>query len=202
VYHNVVRFQRGGRFGRVFVTKTFVWILLVIYSALHLLTNGRFSVDIAGLVTFTEEPYAVALFNLMGVFPLFFLLEAIAFGHKGKTIGLHALGFAFGAFALLPLTRDRHERIRITPVIRSIAAVGTLVAGGLVAYAFRFGSWTAFWTLFMSDSLIHIMTIDFIALYWLSIRNTYRLFGFWPVACLPVIGPLALLTFSKGDISK
>ena len=184
------------------MTRTFVWILLVIYSVTHLLTNGHFSVDIVGLFTFTEEPYAVALFNLMGVFPLFFLLQAIASGQKGKTIGLHALGFAFGAFALLPLTRDRHERMRITPVIRSIAAVATLVAGGLLFYAFRFGSWANFRTLFLSDSLIHIMTIDFIALYWLSLGNTYRLFRFWPFACLPVIGPLALLTFSKGDISK
>lgn len=180
------------------------WLLLVSYTLIHLGFYGSFVIDPIGLLTFDGEPLLVALFYLMALFPLFFLMVSLSGPkpYQTQTILLHALGFMVGAFALLPIVSfEKKPFPTLARRIRLVLTGCALAAFALLTYGIVMGSLSMCSEMFYSDSLIHIMTIDFFILYAMSVVVAKKRFKRWPIAFIPVVGAFGLLSFSNEEIS-
>ncbi|MEM1292649.1 MAG: DUF2834 domain-containing protein [Cyanobacteria bacterium P01_H01_bin.162] len=161
------------------------------------------------------NPAVVALFNLMGLWPLAYAGLAIADGHGQKipawpfVIG----SFGLGAFLLLPYLILRQPNPAFTPPSSKLIALldsrwlgisllaGTLVLMGYGIYA---GNWVDFVSQWQSSRFIHVMSLDFCLLWLLvpsllgddmarrGLKNS-RVFGL--VSVIPLMGLTAYLTF-------
>ena len=161
------------------------------------------------------NPAVVALFNLMGLWPLAYAGLAIADGHGQKipawpfVIG----SFGLGAFLPLPYLILRQPNPAFTPPSSKLIAlldsrwlgisllVGALVLMGYGVYA---GDWADFVNQWQSSRFIHVMSLDFCLLWLLvpsllgddmarrGLKNS-RVFGL--VTAIPLVGLTAYLTF-------
>lgn len=157
----------------------------------------------------------VALFNLMGIWPLAYAGLAIADGHGQKTPAWpFVLGsFGVGAFLLLPYLVLRQPNPSFTPPKSKLLALLdsrwwglVLLMGslGLMGYGLYAGDWSDFAAQWQSNRFIHVMSLDF-CLLWLLVPS---LLGddmarrglkhpplFWLVSAVPLVGLTAYLTF-------
>lgn len=157
----------------------------------------------------------VALFNLMGIWPLAYAGLAIADGHGQKTPAWpFVLGsFGVGAFLLLPYLVLRQPNPTFTPPKSKLLAlldarwwglvllVGSLVLMGYGLYA---GNWSDFAHQWQTNRFIHVMSLDF-CLLWLLVpsllgddmarRGLKHPQLFWLVSVVPLVGLTAYLTF-------
>ncbi len=177
-----------------------IWSLLVIYTLIHLIWFYSMSVNLRTLLTFQGEPLAVGVFNLMGLFPVVFVTFLFCEPHKPSRprIVSHLLGFMVGAFALLPVVsfekqRPRHPGSLFRVLLLTLASV----ALALLIWMFVQGSISSYLNLFQSDSFIHIMTIDWIILYIMSVIVSKKRFKTWPLALIPVAGALLMLAIER-----
>ncbi len=159
------------------------------------------------------NPLTIALFNLMGVWPLIY--SAVTFidgrGQKIPAWPFTALSFGVGAFALLPYLALREENkhflgkknlflklldSRVTGVILTLGAVT------LVTYGFTAGDWTNFVQQWQTSRFIHVMSLDFCLLSLLfpallgddMVRRGWKNSAiFWLIALIPLFGPLIYL---------
>ncbi|MEG4055635.1 MULTISPECIES: DUF2834 domain-containing protein [unclassified Microcoleus] len=163
------------------------------------------------------NPLIVALFNLMGVWPLIYscVLFADGRGQKIPAWLFATLSFGVGAFALLPYLALRepnpefrgHKNIflkildsRFTGIFLTLAAVG------LVAFGLTKGDWYDFFTQWQTNRFIHVMSLDFCMLCLLfpallgddmARRGMQNSTAFWAVTLVPLFGPLAYLCTRK-----
>ncbi|MEG4008664.1 DUF2834 domain-containing protein [Microcoleus sp. Pol11C1] len=163
------------------------------------------------------NPLIVALFNIMGVWPLIYscLLFADGRGQKIPAWLFAVLSFGVGAFALLPYLALRepnpefrgHKNIflkildsRFTGIFLTLAAVG------LVAFGLTKGDWYDFFTQWQTNRFIHVMSLDFCMLCLLfpallgddmARRGMQNSTAFWAVTLVPLFGPLAYLCTRK-----
>ena len=159
------------------------------------------------------NPLVIALFNLMGIWPVIY--SAVLFidgrGQKIPAWPFAIASFAIGAFALLPylaLREPNQEFLgkknlwlklldsRITGLILTIAAM-IQVASGLP------GDWANFVQQWQTSRFIHVMSLDFCLLSLLfpalladdmarrGIKNPQF---FWFIALIPLFGPLIYLS--------
>jgi hypothetical protein len=162
------------------------------------------------------NPLIVALFNLMGVFPLIYSCMVFIDG-KGQKIPawiFATFSFGVGAFALLPYLALREPNpdfvgeknaflklldSRITGIVLSIGAIV------LVSYGLQ-GGWSDFVRQWQTDRFIHVMSLDFCLLCLLfpallgddmAKRNMKNPILFWLVTLIPLFGPLAYLSIRK-----
>jgi hypothetical protein len=162
------------------------------------------------------NPLIVALFNLMGVFPLIYSCMVFIDG-KGQKIPawiFATFSFGVGAFALLPYLALREPNpdfvgeknaflklldSRITGIVLSIGAIV------LVYYGLQ-GGWSDFVRQWQTDRFIHVMSLDFCLLCLLfpallgddmAKRNMKNPILFWLVTLIPLFGPLAYLSIRK-----
>lgn len=125
------------------------------------------------------NPAIVALFNLMGLWPLVYAALLLVDG-AGQRVWAwpFALGsFALGAFALLPylVLRSPNPLAPSTPslVLRGLESrgLGVLVLVGAIAlmgYGLAAGDWPDFVAQWQTSRFIHVMSLDFCAL-WLLV---------------------------------
>lgn len=161
------------------------------------------------------NPLVIALFNLMGIWPMIYgcVLFADGCGQKLPAWPFASLSFAVGAFALLPyLTwRQSPQPERVGEINRNLRfwdsrglAIGLL--GGAIAllcFGLIQGDWTDFINLWQTSRFIHVMSLDFCMLSLLfpallTDDMTRRGMStqtplFWGTALVPLLGPLAYL---------
>jgi hypothetical protein len=159
------------------------------------------------------NPLVIALFNLMGIWPMIYscLLFLDGRGQKLPAWPFAAFSFGVGAFALLPYLALRQpnpgfagSKTALLKVCDSrwtgvALAVGVLV---LLAYGLSQGDWSDFIQQWRSDRFIHVMSLDFCLLCLLfpsllsddlTRRGLRDRRWFWVISLVPLLGSVAYL---------
>jgi len=161
------------------------------------------------------NPLVIALFNLMGIWPMIYGSVMFADGCEQKIPAwpFASLSFAFGAFALLPYLalRQAPPSERAGEGNQNLKfwdsrGLGIGLLGGaiaLLAFGLSQGDWADFIHLWQTSRFIHVMSLDFCMLSLvfpaLLIADINRR-GlstqtplFWGAALVPLLGPLVYL---------
>jgi hypothetical protein len=159
--------------------------------------------------------YLVAIFCLMGVWPMIYACLMFADGPMQKFpawpffIGSNFLGL----LALAPyfLLRQRSQKFEgrkdfwLSFLDRRSTGIGlTAITLGLVSYALSTGDWQDFVQQAKNYTFVHLITLDFILMGLafpittlfpddMARRKTYSSKAFWAVALIPLWGPLLYL---------
>ena len=196
-----------------------LWLSLIIYAF------GFAPPDHPGTITLLQNlstgnwdsinPLIVALFNLMGLWPIAYACLALIDGHKQKALAWpFVLGaFGLGAFSLLPYLVLRQPHPTFTPpkslllvLVESRWLGISLLVGSLVLFGYGLyaGDWADFITQWQTSRFIHVMSLDF-CLLWLLVPSLLgddmvrrgmknpQLFGL--ICLVPLVGLSAYLTF-------
>lgn len=194
-----------------------VWIGFIIYAFLFAPPNQPDTLElITNLSTGKWQginPLIVALFNIMGIWPLIY--SAVMFidgrGQKIPAWIFATPSFAVGAFALLPYLGLREPNPKFpgnknlflsfldSRLTGFALAIGTAI---LVIYGIGHGDWRDFVQQWQTSRFIHVMSLDFCLLCLLFPAllkddmarrgmNNPRLF--WLIALIPLFGPLMYL---------
>ncbi|MEH2447867.1 MAG: DUF2834 domain-containing protein [Nostoc sp.] len=159
------------------------------------------------------NPLVIALFNLMGIWPLIY--SAVVFidgrGQKIPAWLFAIASFAVGIFALLPYLalREPNNKFvgkknallklldsRVTGVVLTVATVI------LVAYGLKGGDWDSFVQQWQTNRFINVMSLDFCLLCLLfpallrddMARRSWNPQFFWLITLIPLFGPLIYLS--------
>lgn len=159
------------------------------------------------------NPLVIALFNLMGIWPLIY--SAVVFidgrGQKIPAWLFAIASFAVGIFALLPYLalREPNNKFvgkknallklldsRVTGVVLTVATVI------LVAYGLTGGDWGSFVQQWQTNRFINVMSLDFCLLCLLfpallgddMARRSWNPQFFWLITLIPLFGPLIYLS--------
>ncbi|BAY27049.1 hypothetical protein NIES2100_68700 [Calothrix sp. NIES-2100] len=159
------------------------------------------------------NPLIIALFNLMGVWPVIY--SAMVFidgrGQKIPAWPFASASFAVGAFALLPYLALRNPNQQFVGKKNALiklldsrvtGIVLTVTAAILVAYGVRAGDWGDFVLQWQTSRFIHVMSLDFCLLSLLfpallpddmARRGGKNSQIFWLISFIPLFGPLFYL---------
>ncbi|AVH70374.1 DUF2834 domain-containing protein [Nostoc sp. 'Lobaria pulmonaria (5183) cyanobiont'] len=160
------------------------------------------------------NPLVIALFNLMGIWPLIY--SAVVFidgrGQKIPAWLFSTASFAVGAFALLPYLALREPnnqflgqkntllKLLDSRVTGFVLTVATVI---LVAYGLRAGDWGSFVQEWQTNRFINVMSLDFCLLCLLfptllgddmARRGWKNPQFFWLITLIPLFGPLVYLS--------
>ena len=160
-----------------------IWLILVIYTVIFSSMKGVNSTEVIfKLLTFdfsSINPITVAIYNLMGIWPIIYLTMLYPDGKNKKVPSWPFLlaSFLFGIFIILPYFVLRDYKNLNPPksdrVIRILnhkvwLIILLVISLGIVNYGLLLGNFQDFLIHFQSNTFVHIMTIDFIALTFLS----------------------------------
>ncbi len=159
------------------------------------------------------NPLVIALFNLMGIWPLIY--SAVVFidgrGQKIPAWLFATASFGVGAFALLPYLAFREPNNKFvgqknallklldSRVTGFVLTVATIL---LVAYGFTRGDWDNFVQQWQTNRFINVMSLDFCLLCLLfpallvddmARRGWKNSQIFWLTVLIPLFGPLIYL---------
>lgn len=159
------------------------------------------------------NPLVIAIFNLMGVWPLVY--SAIVFiDGRGQKIPAWLFiipSFAVGVFAILPYLALREPNKQFTGKkniflklldSRVTGLILTLTSVILVAFGLQGGDWGNFVQQWQTNRFIHVMSLDFCLLSLLfpilladdmARRDWKNQQLFWLIALIPLFGPLIYL---------
>ncbi len=153
-----------------------IWILFAVYAFIFAPPDRPETLTliqklIAGDWQGTNA-YIVALFNLMGVFPLVYacILASDGRGQKVPAWLFSTLSFFVGAFALLPYFALREPNPTFTgkkswviSILDSrLTGIGvTAIALYFLIYGFSSGNWADFVQQWQTSRFIHVMNLDF-----------------------------------------
>ena len=149
-----------------------LWVYTLVYGVLFGLQAPLFP----SLLNQTADAFALGAFNIMGLFPLYFLVDGYqSMPTKTWKVLFLWLGFLTGAYGItlfflfsesnVSYARKKWQEILMGLVFMvTIITFITMVQGDPLAF---FSQWT-------TDTLVGIMSVDFLALYALSL---YRLYG-------------------------
>ncbi len=161
------------------------------------------------------NPAIVALFNVMGIWPMAYACLALIDGHRQSVPAWpFVLGsFGLGAFLLMPYLVLRQPNPTFTPPkSRLLTMVDSrwlglsLLAASLIlmGYGVLVGDWDNFIQQWQTSRFIHVMSLDF-CLLWLLVPSLLRddmarrglknPAVFWLSAAIPLLGATAYLTF-------
>ncbi|MEG4406847.1 DUF2834 domain-containing protein [Microcoleus sp. MON2_D5] len=163
------------------------------------------------------NPLIVALFYIMGVWPLIYscVLFADGRGQKIPAWLFATLSFGVGAFALLPYLclREANPEFpgqkNIFLKILDSRFTGiflTLGAAALVVFGLTKGDWSDFIGQWQTSRFIHVTSLDFCLLCLLfpallgddmTRREMQKSTAFWALTLVPLFGPLAYLCTRK-----
>lgn len=150
-----------------------------------------------------EEPSVVALFQMMGVWPLA-LVGLLAPRLRRTPVPLWPFAFgsmALGAFVLLPglaLGGTPRPPARWQGWVggRLLAGLSLVVALVLVGWAAVAGSPERFAGIWRTEQFVHVMSFDFVALWLASVLIAHEqrdeLGNRWTWSLVPLLGALAL----------
>jgi len=159
------------------------------------------------------NPLIVALFNIMGLWPLIYCCVLFLDGRGQKLPAwlFATASFGVGAFALLPYLALRQPnptfegkknwflKIFDSRYLGAILATGAI---GLVSYGLTEGNWNDFVQQWQTSRFIHVMSLDFCLLclvFPALLKDDLARRGltddrlFWAIALLPLFGPVFYL---------
>ena len=159
------------------------------------------------------NPLIIALFNIMGVWPMIYgcLLFIDGRGQKIPAWPFATFSFGVGAFALLPYLALREPNTQFSgqknlflKILDSrwlglILTIGSVI---LVSYGLLGADWADYVQQFQTSRFIHVMSLDFCLLCLIfpallgddmARRGINNPALFWTVALIPLFGPLAYL---------
>ena len=159
------------------------------------------------------NPLIIALFNIMGVWPMIYgcLLFIDGRGQKIPAWPFATFSFGVGAFALLPYLALREPNTQFSGQknlflkILDSRWLGLLLTIGsviLVSYGLLGADWADYVQQFQTSRFIHVMSLDFCLLCLIfpallgddmARRGINNPALFWTVALIPLFGPLAYL---------
>jgi hypothetical protein len=196
------------------------WLIWIVFSTYAFVFAPPDSPETLTLITNLStgkiaaiNPLIVALFNIMGIWPLIYscVLFADGRGQKIPAWLFAVLSFGVGAFALLPYLALREPNPEFSGKknvflkildSRFTAIVLTLGAAALVAFGWTKGDWSDFIQQWQTSRFIHVMSLDFCMLCLLfpalladdmARRGMQNAGAFWAVTLVPLFGPLAYL---------
>lgn len=160
------------------------------------------------------NPAIVALFYLMGIWPVIYGCVLFLDGHQQKipAYPFAIASYAVGAFAILPYLVLRHPSPEFNPPkdwflklqdSRILGWVLFIAAIAIVVYGVSQGDWIDFSQQWQTRRFIHVMSLDFCLLCLLFpalLRDDMQRRGltqpliFWGVSLLPLFGPLLYLS--------
>lgn len=161
------------------------------------------------------NPIIIALFNLMGVWPMIYSCVLFVDG-KGQKIPAWPFAlasFGVGAFAILPYLALRQpnpefsgQKNLFLKVLDSrwTSIIITLLAITMLIFGINTGNWQDFIQQWQTSRFIHVMSLDFclLALVFPALlkddmarRGLQNNQIFWIISLLPLLGPLAYLCF-------
>lgn len=159
------------------------------------------------------NPLIIALFNLMGIWPMIYGCMLFIDGRGQKILAwpFVTLSFGLGAFALLPyfalrqgnpqFSGEKNWFLQIQDS-RWLGILLTLGAGTLLTFGLSQGNWSDFIQQWQTSRFIHVMSLDFCLLSLvfpailgddLARRGIKSTWIFWTVSLVPFFGPLAYL---------
>ena len=194
-----------------------LWVSVIIYAFLFAPPNQPDTFELIKNLSTGNwngiNPLIISLFNIMGIWPLIYSCLMLSDGREQKIPAwLFVAGsFGLGAFTILPYLALREANQKFTGcknIILKILdsrwlgvalTIGTLI---LLGFGLLKGDWGDFIRQWQSDRFIHVMSLDFCLLCLLfpvllgddmvrrGLKNSSL---FWPVALLPLVGPLLYL---------
>lgn len=160
------------------------------------------------------NPLTVALFNIMGIWPMVYACVTLIDGHnqQARAWPFVVASFAVGAFSILPylIWRSPNPTFKgpknwLLGVMDSRWLGLLLLLGGLtlMGYGLLAGDWGEFFEQWRTNRFIHVMSLDF-CLLWLLFpallgddmarRGLKSSVLFFAIATVPLIGAAAYLT--------
>ena len=159
------------------------------------------------------NPLIIALFNIMGVWPMIYgcLLFIDGRGQKIPAWPFATFSFGVGAFALLPYLALREPNTQFSGQknlflkildSRWLGLILTIGSVTLVSYGLLGADWADYVQQFQTSRFIHVMSLDFCLLCLIfpallgddmARRGINNPALFWAVALIPLFGPLAYL---------
>ncbi|MFA7376408.1 MAG: hypothetical protein WCZ13_02785 [Acholeplasmataceae bacterium] len=172
------------------------YVLFVGYSLIHVLFFFRNNGVLMDIIEIKADPLVFSLFNLMGLFPLSFLIYTWLYEDlTKKDYPYFIFSFMLGAFALTPYflkvkeaPRLRKHRPKLFLLMMSVISMLVII------YGLSLGNFNDYISLFMSDSFVHIMTFDFLFMIGLSAYLMYPIKKRWYLGLIPVVGFYYLLS--------
>lgn len=192
-----------------------LWIGVIVYAFIFAppdqpdtfeLIKNLSTGQIAGI-----NPLIVALFNIMGIFPILYSCLLLIDGRmqKIRAYPFALASFGVGAFALLPYLalREPNQTFtgRKTLLLKALDSrwLGILLLlgiSGLLVYGLTQGDWQDFGQQWQTSRFIHVMSLDFCLLcllFPLLLRDDMGRRGladprlFWAVSLVPLLGAAA-----------
>jgi hypothetical protein len=195
-----------------------LWLGFIIYAFVFAPTDSPDTWELIKNLAIGQwqgiNPLVIALFNLMGIWPMIYSALLFIDGRRQKLPAwlFATASFAVGAFALLPYLalREPNQQFmgsknaliklldsRVTGIVLTVAA--TI----LVTYGLREGNWHNFIQQWQTSRFIHVMSLDFCLLCLLfpallgddMVRRDWQNQQvFWLFALIPLFGPLIYLS--------
>ncbi|MFC4737747.1 hypothetical protein ACFO4L_14290 [Bacillus daqingensis] len=156
------------------------------------------------------NPLTVAVFTMLGIYPLLFLFLLLPKDTRRVPAWLFALfSFGLGAFTILPYMAVRGRKTRETPrgprflqhaLTHPAAYLLAGIAGAAVLLSALGGSVSGYIEDFQQSHLVSVMSIDFLVVVWLAYDILKREWGVeryaW-LAFIPAVGPALLLWMNR-----
>ncbi len=167
-----------------------LWLSLILYTSIYILFIHRESLALIAILNGNADPFLLQFFNVMGLVPFYFLYDYLYFQTRSKFGILPFLfGFLGGAFTILIGYQQsafiQRPKARYMQFLLSIIILLTSL---IMIQAFWQGNAYLYFRVFFQDSLVGIMTIDFLVLYIWSIYRSRQLFRPWYLAFVPMVG--------------
>jgi len=141
------------------------YLFLVLYGLIYTVFFNVPTTFLSQVLSGEAEAFTGMVFNFLGLIPLAFLLYFLRFHVlKWYHFVILLLSFGLGGFSLglmffvFPERRHPEKPFRIAAILGLTLSVFTLFMG-------LTGSVSAFLELFINDSFVHVMTIDFFILW-------------------------------------
>ena len=178
-----------------------LWMGLVIYTLIYVLFIQSDSPLLFEILNGAADPFASQFFNLMGLVPFYFLLDYLFFqAHSRWGIVTFLFGFIGGAFSILiGYKKHRSIEVSIPKWVQALLMILIILTSVIITQAFWQGNPNQYFQLFMQDSLVGIMTIDFLVLYLWSLYRSKQLFRYWYLSFIPMVGFGLLMLLHQGD---
>lgn len=208
------------------IALTLLWIGFVSYAFLLAPPNQPDTFELIKRLSTANvagiNPLIVALFNIMGVFPIVYSCLAFLDGRGQKIPAWPFVAFSFGvgAFAILPYlilrqpnptfngTKNWFLNILDSRIVGGLIAIGGL---GLFLYGITQGDWSDFAQQWQTNRFIHVMSLDFCALcavFPVLLKDDMTRRGwtdsrsFWIFSLIPFLGALIYLVLRPPTIGQ
>jgi hypothetical protein len=172
----------------------FLWIALIAWSGYYNLFITTNSTYLDEYFTQNLDGFSIAIFNVMGFFPLLFILDGFLFHRFDRSKWLLWTAFLLGGFVVFPvyLFGKSSKRVFVNQNrwwALSVLILATLFSGYFLWTLMSTIGTTTYFDRFLTDVFIGIMTVDFFVLYALSIVRSLEVSRRWAwFSVIPLVG--------------